>query len=84
MLRCKLSIRVRIGENGQVQIPPGVRHTLGVGPGNKLLFEVQGRQVRVRATKSTSGFAKYRGIGNQDIGEGRKNIINWTRKARGR
>ncbi len=79
-----MSISVRIDDRNQVHIPPGVRHTLGVGPGDKLLFEVQGQHVRVRSAKSVSGFAKYRGIGNQDIASGRKNVINWTRKARGR
>jgi AbrB family looped-hinge helix DNA binding protein len=77
-------MHVRIGDKGQVQIPLGVRQTLGVGPGDKLLFEVKGRTVRVRSVKSASRFARYRGIGNPGRPEGRKNIIKWIREARGR
>ena len=84
MLRCILSDCVRIGAKGQVQIPPDIRQTLGVGPGDNLLFEVQGQEVRVRGTKAPGGFSKYRGIGNPGIADGRNNILKWVRKARGR
>ncbi len=79
-----MSSCVRIGAKGQVRIPPGVRQTLGVGPGDELLFEVQGQEVRVRSTKVPHSFSKYRGIGNPGIADGRKNILKWSRKARGR
>lgn len=84
MLRCNLGDCVRIGAKGQVQIPPDIRQALGVGPGDNLLFEVQGQEVRVRGTKAPHGFSKYRGIGNPGIADGRKGILRWTRKARGR
>ncbi len=79
-----MATQVRIGDKGQVRIPTNVRQTLGVRPGDDLLFEVKGREVRVRSTKASRGFAKYRGIGNPGIMDGRKNILKWNRKARGR
>ena len=79
-----LNTHVRIGDKGQVQIPPNIRQALGVGPGDSLLFEVTGREVRVRSTKAIRRFAKYRGIGNPGIADGRKDILKWTREARGR
>ena len=79
-----MNIHVRIGDKGQVQIPANIRETLGVGPGDNLRFEVKGQDVVVRSAKALRGFAKYRGIGNPGIADGRKDILRWTRKARGR
>jgi hypothetical protein len=56
---------------------------LGVRIGDKLLFESDGKGVRVRPIKNRSAFSKYRGIGNLEIPSGRKNIGKWLRGMRG-
>ena len=79
-----LNMHVRIGDKGQVRIPAHIRQTLGVKPGDDLLFEVKGREVSVRSARASRSFAKYRGIGNPGIANGRKQILKWSREVRGR
>jgi AbrB family looped-hinge helix DNA binding protein len=38
----------RISAKGQVTIPKEIRKTIGVGPGDRIVYEVQGRIVTVR------------------------------------
>jgi hypothetical protein len=40
--------------------------------------------VRVRRMTTVNRFAKYRGIGNEGIGSGKKAIRGWIREMRGR
>jgi len=49
-----------------------------------LLFESDGKGVRVRPVRSKSAFSKYRGIGNPGIASGRKSISRWLREMRGK
>jgi hypothetical protein len=56
---------------------------LGVRSGDKLLFESDGKGMRIRPIKNRSAFSKYRGIGNPAIPSGRKNIGKWLREMRG-
>lgn len=72
-----------ITSKGQITVPREVRRALGVRSGDKLLFESDGKGIRVRPVRSKSGFAKYRGIGNPDIPSGRKSIRRWLRGMRG-
>lgn len=72
-----------ITSKGQITVPREVRRVLGVRTGDKLLFETDGKGIRVRPVRSRSAFAKYRGIGNQGIASGRKNIEKWLRGMRG-
>lgn len=67
---------------GQITIPREVRRALGLRTGDKVLFEGDGSDVRVRPVRRRSTFAKYRGIGNGAIGSGRKNISKWLRELR--
>jgi hypothetical protein len=48
-----------------------------------LIFETDGKGVRVRPLRQKSAFAKYRAIGNPGIGSGKKNIGQWLRDLRG-
>jgi antitoxin PrlF len=75
--------RATITSKGQITVPREVRRMLGVKTGDKLLFESDGEGVRVRPLRSTSAFAKYRGIGNPRVPSGRKNIQKWLRGMRG-
>jgi antitoxin PrlF len=68
---------------GQITVPREVRRVLGVRSGDKLLFESDGKGIRVRPVRSKSAFSKYRGIGNPEIPSGRKSIARWLRGMRG-
>ena len=73
----------RITSKGQITVPREVRRILGVGAGDRLLFESDGKGVRVSPVRNKSAFSKYRGIGNPGIGPGKKSIIRWLRELRG-
>ena len=75
--------RATITSKGQITVPREVRRMLGVRSGDKLLFESDGKGVRIRPIKNRSAFSKYRGIGNPEILPGRKNIGKWLRGMRG-
>ena len=74
----------KITSKGQITVPREVRHALGVKPGDKLVFEQNGKDVSVRPVRTTSVFAKYRGIGNPGVASGRTAVARKTRELRGR
>jgi AbrB family looped-hinge helix DNA binding protein len=75
--------RATITSKGQITVPREIRRMLGVRSGDKLLFESDGKAVRVRPIRDKSKFSKYRSIGNPGIPSGRKNIGKWLRGMRG-
>ena len=75
--------QARITSKGQITVPRDIRRTLGVRPGDRLIFESDNRGVRVRPLRTNSPFEKYRGIGNPGIASGRKAVENWVRQLRG-
>jgi len=75
--------QAKITSKGQITVPREVRRLLGVRPGDRLLFESDGKGIRVRPVRSKSPFSKYRGVGNPGIGSGRKSIGRWLRRLRG-
>jgi AbrB family looped-hinge helix DNA binding protein len=75
--------QARITSKGQITVPREVRRVLGVRAGDRLLFESDGKGVRIRPVRSKSAFSKYRGIGNPGIRSGKKNILRWLREMRG-
>lgn len=74
----------KITSKGQITVPREVRHALGVKPGDKLVFEQNGKDVSVRPVRNKSVFAKYRGIGNPGVASGRVAVVQKTRELRGR
>jgi antitoxin PrlF len=76
--------QARMTSKGQITVPRDIRRALGVRPGDQLLFEETGTEVRVRPVRRKSPFEKYRGIGTPGIGRGKKAVLRWTRKLRGR
>jgi antitoxin PrlF len=74
--------QARITSKGQVTVPRDIRRVLGVGRGDRLLFESDDSGVRVRPARTKSPFEKYRGIGNPGMPSGRKAIQRWIRKLR--
>ncbi len=75
--------QARITSKGQITVPRDIRRTLGVHPGDSLLFESDGAGVRVRPVRAKSPFEKYRGVGNPGIPSGRKAVRDWIRRLRG-
>jgi AbrB family looped-hinge helix DNA binding protein len=75
--------QAKITSKGQITVPREVRRVLGVRAGDRLLFESDGKGVRVRPVRNKSAFSKYRGIGNPEIKSGRKSIGRWLRELRG-
>ena len=43
---------VTVSEKGQVVIPAGIRRRLGIEPGSKLDFELEGDSIRVRPIRT--------------------------------
>ena len=76
--------QARITSNGQITVPHEIRRTLGVRPGDHLLFEKDGSGVRVRPVRTKSPFEKYRGVGTLGIRRGRKAVVRWVRNLRGK
>ena len=78
-------MQAKITSKGQITVPVKVRRALGVRAGDKLLFEKDGDDFRMRPLKTKSPFAKYRGIGIPGHKSGgRKAILRRIRKLRGR
>ena len=76
--------QARITSKGQITVPHEIRRALGVGPGDKLLFEEEGAEVRVRPVRTKSPFEKYRGMGTPGISRGKKAVVRAVRELRGR
>ena len=75
--------QARITSKGQTTVPRDIRRTLGVRPGDWLLFESDSTGVRTRPLRAKSPFEKYRGIGNPGIPSSRKAVRHWVRELRG-
>jgi AbrB family looped-hinge helix DNA binding protein len=75
--------QAKITSKGQITVPCEVRRALGVKAGDGLIFEHDGKGFRI-PVRPKSAFAKYQGIGNPEIGSGRKNINRWLREMRGK
>jgi antitoxin PrlF len=52
-----------VTEKGQVTIPKGVRHKLGIRPGTRLSFAAENGRLVATKTETNDRFAKWRGRG---------------------
>lgn len=73
----------RMTSKGQVTVPIEIRRALGLRVGDRLAFETDGRECRVRPVRAEDPFEKYRGIGNPGLPRGKKAILRWIREMRG-
>lgn len=73
----------KITAKGQITVPNEVRRALGVAAGDRLRFEERDGEMRMVPVRAESPFARYRGIGNPQIGSGKKAILGWLRSQRG-
>lgn len=79
-----MELTAKITSKGQITVPLQVRRTLGVREGDRVMFKEHGSgEITVTAVRAESSFARYRGIGNQGIGSGRRAIIKKLRELRG-
>jgi antitoxin PrlF len=79
-----MKLLAKITSKGQVTIPLEIRRRLGVGTGDRLIFESGPEGVTVTPAPRKSRFARYRGIGNPGLPEGRAGIQKWFRQFRGK
>lgn len=79
-----MKVQAKITSKGQITIPRDIRRALGVRPGDKLVFEKVGNVIRIRPLNDLDPFEKYRGIGNPGVPSGRKGILRYIEKMRGR
>jgi AbrB family looped-hinge helix DNA binding protein len=75
--------RAKVTSKGQITVPVEIRRTLGVKPGDNILFEQQEGGIRVVRDTSDNPFEKWRGIGNLGIGSGREAVMAYMREVRG-
>jgi antitoxin PrlF len=60
-----MAMTAKITSKGQITVPYKVRRALGVGTGDRLLFEERASgEMRVMPVRAESPFTRYRGIGN--------------------
>jgi len=79
-----MALTAKITVKGQITVPHQVRRALGVGAGDRLMFKEQaGGEITVKAVRTESPFARYRGIGNPGIKSGKRAIVKKLRELRG-
>jgi len=79
-----MAMMAKITSKGQITVPYKVRRTLGVGAGDRLVFEESANgEMRVIPVRAESPFARYRGIGNPGLDSGKRAIVKQLRELRG-
>lgn len=69
---------------GQLTLPAKLRAQMGVGPGDRLAFDVApDGTVTVRAARRLEGFLALRGIFKMDPAPSDEQIRDWISEARG-
>jgi AbrB family looped-hinge helix DNA binding protein len=75
--------RAKVTSKGQITVPVEIRRSLGVKPGDNILFEQQEGGIRVMRDAEDNPFEKWRGIGITGIGPGREGLMAYMRELRG-
>jgi antitoxin PrlF len=80
-----MAVTAKITSKGQITVPRQVRLALGVGAGDRLVFEERGDgEICVMPVRVESPFARYRGMGNPGFGTGKQAIVKRLRELRGK
>ena len=74
----------RVTSKGQITLPVKVRRDMGIKTGDKVEFQKDGAEYRIRPARSEDPFAEFQGIGTPGIGRGRKAVLRYFRRLRGR
>ena len=74
--------QAKITSKGQITVPKRVRQSLGVEPGDSIVFEEKNGKVEVRPVRGQSPFEKYRGIFKRGKGSSREEIVRQIREMR--
>ncbi|MBV9217303.1 MAG: AbrB/MazE/SpoVT family DNA-binding domain-containing protein [Acidobacteria bacterium] len=77
-----MKTEAKVTSKGQVTIPLKVRKALGVRPGDKIVFEQNGKGITVRPARRENVFEKYRGTVDFGIGQGHQAVIDYVRSLR--
>ncbi|MGB7584083.1 MAG: AbrB/MazE/SpoVT family DNA-binding domain-containing protein [Terriglobales bacterium] len=70
-----------ISSKGQVTVPQRIRERLGLAPGDRLEFVVDGDRTVIRPERSANAFAKFKGALKTFPG-GKREINAWIRELR--
>ena len=71
-----------ISSKGQVTVPQEIRNRLGLSPGDRVEFAVEGERTVIRPARAMSSpFDKYKGVLGTFPG-GAKQIMAWLREIR--
>ena len=74
----------KITSKNQITIPLEVRRRLGVKSGDRVVFEADGVEIRVKPVKTSSVWDKWQGIGNPGMPSGKRALLKYFRDLRGR
>lgn len=77
----------KVGVKGQVVIPKAIRDAIGIKPGDEVVFESEGQDVRVRRveddrTQRAEGIRVLRGIWEDTPGGGTEALLEERRRDR--
>lgn len=74
----------RVTSKGQLTLPAGVRQALGIREGDSIVFEVDGREMRVWVARRPVSFEDYAGIWRKGDGLSSSEVDEHVRDLRGR
>jgi antitoxin PrlF len=79
------SIRAKVTSKGQITVPLEIRRSLGIKPGDHLLFEQKKSGLSLTRETEENVFEKWRGIGTgfQIPGKDKASLIAYFREMRG-
>jgi AbrB family looped-hinge helix DNA binding protein len=77
------TLRAKVTSKGQITVPVEIRKSLGVKPGDHLLFEQQEGAIRLVRDADENVFEKWRGTGVTGMAPGREGLMAYMRELRG-